>query len=234
MSWSGFLCKTCRKVVAKMKSGLKELENRVLALEMERDGMTAKMGETAAKVDKCEGEIKGVETGLKKAKEDVKNEVKNDLKEIENRSENVVIYGLEESEEEDGSERKREDLKKMRDLMKEIEVEENEVDLKAFRAGKKRDDGKPRPMIVTITEAETRHKVLANARKLATKDEAWKKVYVAPDMTFQQREEARKMEAALRAEADEKNQALDEGKLGKWIVVGPRGRRWLKWLEEKK
>jgi hypothetical protein len=51
---------------------------------------------------------------------------KNDSEEIEDRSENVVIYEGE-SEDEDGGDGKTEDLTKMSDL-KEIEVEENEVE----------------------------------------------------------------------------------------------------------
>ena len=216
-----------------MKAGMKELENRVLALEMERDGLVAKVGEMVAKVEKCEKEIQGVENNLERTKEDVKTEVKNDLKEIGERSDKVAIYGLKESEAEEGEGRKKEDLKMMRELMKQIEVEEKEVDLKAYRAGKKRDDGKPRPLIVTIADTETRERTLSNAKRLARGGETWRKVFVVPDLTYQQREEARKMEEKLKAEAEEKNRNPEEGKEGKWIVVGPRGRRRLKWVEEK-
>ena len=108
--WSGFICKTCRKVVTKIKTGMKDLENRVLALEMERDGLVAKVEAMEAKVGKCEGGIKVVEGDLVKAKEEVKKEVKNDLREMEERSERVVVYGMEEGTSEDGNVRKEEDF----------------------------------------------------------------------------------------------------------------------------
>ena len=53
-------------------------------------------------------------------------------------------------------------------------------------------------------------------------------------MTWQQREEEKKREKQLRDEAEEKNEmAKKDGKKGKWIVVGKRGRRRLIWVEEK-
>ena len=233
--WSGFICKTCRKVVTKIKTGMKDLENRVLALEIERDGLVAKVEAMEAKVGKCEGGIKVVEGDLVKAKEEVKKEVKNDLREMEERSEKVVVYGLEEGMSEDGNVRKEEDLTKMKDLMKESELEGNGQEMKVFRARKKRDDGKPRPMVVTISDAETREKILSNARRLAKKGDEWKKVFVAPDMTWEQREEAKKQETKLREEAAQKNgEEKDKEKPGKWIVVGQRGRRRIVWVAVEK
>jgi hypothetical protein len=131
----------------------------VLALEIERDMLMARVDAIEAKVGVCEGGMKTVAKDLEKAKE----EVKDDLKQIEERSENVVVYGLEEMESEDRNERKEEDLKKMKELMKEIGVENNDLELKAYRAGKRREDKRPRPMIVTIPDAETKEKTLANA-----------------------------------------------------------------------
>ena len=119
--------------------------------------------------------------------------------------------------------------------MKEIEMTDKDVVMMAFRAGKKREEGKPRPMIVKIQDGETRERVLANARKLAKKGEEWKRVYVAADMTWQQREEAKKQESDLREEAAQKNLKLQEEKNpGKWILVGPRGKRRIMWVAAEK
>ena len=62
-----------------------------------------------------------------------------------------------------------------------------------FRAGKKKDDGKPRPMVVRIEEEEMRERILSNARKLA-KTEKWRRVFVVLDMTWEQREDEKKKE----------------------------------------
>ena len=70
-----------------------------------------------------------------------------------------------------------------------------------FRSGKKPEgeEARPRPLIVKIKDDETREKVLKDARNLSRK-EGWKKVFVAPDLTYEQREEARKIERELRSE----------------------------------
>ena len=66
-------------------------------------------------------------------------------------------------------------------------MEERETEVK-FRAGKQKEDGKPRPLILTVKNAEKRERFLDNGRKLARK-EGWKKVFVAPDLTSRQRRE---------------------------------------------
>ena len=176
---------------------------------------------------------KSIESEMQKAKKEVKGEMESERKEREERSENVVVYGMEESVEEDAEKRKDDDKKKMAELAAEIGVEvQGEVEVK-FRAGKKRDDGKPRPMIVKIADEETRQKIMANAKRLARK-EGWKTVFVSPDLTWQQREEAREEERKARLEAEAKTEeAKNEGRKGKYVVVGPRGKRRVVWREER-
>ena len=145
-----------------------------------------------------------------------------------------MVYGLPESEEEEAEARKEHDRAKMSELAEEIGVElEGGVEIR-FRAGRKKEDGKPRPMIVKINSEETRQRLLSNARKLARKEE-WRKVFGENDLTWQQREEARQEEKRLREEADRKTEeAKNEGRgAGRFVVVGPRGRRRVVWREEK-
>lgn len=56
-----------------------------------------------------------------------------------------------------------------------------------------------------------------------------------PDLTRRQRDEANKKEKKLREEAEEKTEAAkNDGKKGKFIVVGQRGSsRRVVWREEK-
>ena len=75
-------------------------------------------------------------------------------------------------------------------------VEEIGVEIKGkmevkFRAGKKVEGGKPRPLIVRFEDDETREQLLTHARRLARKEE-WRNVFVSPDLTWKQREEVRK------------------------------------------
>ena len=104
-----------------------------------------------------------------------------------------------------------------------------------YRAGKKNEgaEAKPRPLIVRIVDEETREKVLRDARKLRNV-EGWNRVFVSPDLTWQQREEGKKIEKKLKEEAEKKTEeAVKDGKKGKFIVVGPRGRRRTVWTEER-
>ena len=230
---SSFLCKTCRKVVLKVQKGQKEMEAKVKNMEKEIVDLKAEMKEMHKRMDQYEGGMKNVESGLEKAKQEVKEEVKTELREKEERSENMVIYGLKESDKTDSKERIREDEEAVKKIwnMVEVKIEEGETEVR-FRAGKKREDGKPRPLIVKFKEEETKEKVLSGARKLARKDE-WKNVFLAQDLTAKQREEDRKKEEERKREAEEKTaKAREEGKEGKWIVVGKRGRRKVVWKEE--
>ena len=184
--------------------------------------------------DKVAGMEREMEAGMAKAKKEFKNEMEAERKDREERSENVVVYGLAESEEEEAERRKEDDKKKMLELVKEIGVEvKGEMEVK-FRAGKKKEDGRPRPMIVRVDDGETRQMILANARRLARKED-WKRVFVSPDLTWQQREEAREEETKLRLEAERKTEeAKNEGRGGgKFVLMGPRGKRRMVWREER-
>ena len=109
-----------------------------------------------------------------------------------------------------------------------------------FRAGRLREvegeeeESKPRPMVVRIEDDETRQRLLQNARKLA-REEEWRKVFLSPDLTWQQREEARQEEKRLREEAERKTEEAKNGgrEGGRYVVVGPRGRRRIVWREER-
>ena len=143
-----------------------------------------------------------------------------------------MVYGLAEAEDEEAERRKEHDKAKMEALADEIGVSlEGEVEVR-FRAGRKREDGKPRPMIVRIEREETRQRLLSNARKLARKEE-WRSVFLSHDLTWKQREEARMEEKKLREEADRKTQEAKNGGRGggRYIVVGQRGRRRVVWKE---
>ena len=84
---------------------------------------------------------------------------------------------------------------------------------------------------MTIEDDDTREGILANARRLAGKND-WARVFVARDLTWKQREEIRREEKKLKEEAEAKTkEENDKGKEGKCIVVGQRGRRWLKWIK---
>ena len=202
-------------------------------IEKENGALRLEMDTLKAKVSQLEGGVKLVESGLEKAKEEVREEVKSELEEKEARSENIVIFGMKESVKDEAKERVKEDETKVKELWKQLEVtmEEGETEVK-FRAGKKREDGKPQPLVVKISNMEKKERVLDGARKLKRKD-GWQEVFLAPDLTPKQQVEDKKKEEERKAEAEQKTrEAVVEGRKGKYIVVGRRGRRRIVWKEE--
>ena len=114
-----------------------------------------------------------------------------------------------------------------------VELAPNEFEIR-FRAGKRREEegARPRPLIVKIGNEEKREKLRRNARFLSRSEE-WKSVFISEDLTWQQREEARKQERECWEEADRKTEtAKNEGKRGRYRVVGPRGKRRVVYVEE--
>ena len=117
---------------------------------------------------------KEIETGMEKAKKEVREEMSTELKAREERSENIVVYGIAESQREEAEERKEEDRKWVLEMAEAIGVGiTGEIQVK-FHAGKKTEgEEKPRPMVVRIADDDTRQRILENARRLARKEE-WK------------------------------------------------------------
>ena len=242
--YSAFLCQVCRKVVAKFNKTVKQLEEKVddltkrlLGLEREKEDLGRRVEKMEAKTSKVEESLVGVEkevvSGMEKAKEEVKRDMTKEMAEREERSANVVFYGVAESQEEDAEKRSMEEKEKVEEVVRKIGVEiRGEVEVK-FRAGRKSEepDAKPRPLIVKITDDEKREKIFRDARVLSRIPE-YRRVFVSQDLTWAQREEVRKVERELREEADKKTkEAVESGKKGKFILVGQRGRRRMVWTD---
>ena len=84
---------------------------------------------------------------------------------------------------------------------------------------------KPRPLLVRIEDEEKRARLVANARKLGS-TQKWKKVFINRDLTWAQRDEARKSDAKAREDAERKSEeAKKEGRPVKYIAVGPWGKK---------
>ena len=242
---SGYLCVCCIKLTQKINRSFveydkkfAEYDERIKDVEMENKVLKEKVLRLEGKTEEASDGLvrmeKELESGMEKAKNEVKEDVSNEMKEQEERNANVVIYGVEESKEEREEKRKEGDEKVVRELAAAIGVDDVGRMERKFRAGKKDETtGKPRPMVVRIEDPEVRERILDNARKLNRTD-SWKRVFISRDLTWKQREDAKKQEKQLRDEADQKNEAeKDEEKNGKWIVVGPRGRRRMAWAKER-
>ena len=236
---SSFLCVVCRKVTGMLNHSMKEMDSRMEQMEtklqtaeLERKVLAEKVKNMESKnrqvdenVQKMEGEVA---SGMEKAKEEVKDEMRDEMKKREEKKDNIVIYGVKESEETEGPKRKEEDESMVKKMATAIDVNVEGKIKGSYRAGKDH----PRPLVVTIEDDETREKILANARRMSGKDE-WKKVFVAHDLTWRQREEARKEEKKLKDDAEKRTKEENaRGRMGKFVVVGQRGRRWTKWITD--
>ena len=242
---SAFLCVICRKLAAKLNRSFQEveirmrvIEDQLKAAELERDALKEKVGRMENKTDQVKDKVidieKEIEAGMEKAKAEMSQGMAKEMRDREGKISGIAIYGLKESEKETSEEQAVEDGEKAKAMIAAIEVEPQGLIEVKYRAGRRnRENDRPRPLIVKVEDDETREKILDNARRLARK-EGWKEVYVSPDMTPMQREGSRKEEEKLRAEAETKNEeAKKEDKKGKWVVVGRRGKRWIKWWEER-
>lgn len=228
--YSAFFCKCCRKAMSKMNHCIKELKEeveslktKVEAMEKEKEKVSQRVNKVEKRAEKVKEDLEGVEremvNGMEKAKEEAKKEMKVELKREEKASTNIAVYGIKEPANEE--ERKKEEREKIEELARVLEVElEGEVEVQ-YRAGKKPEEGgKPRPLIVKVADDETRARILSSGRKLSRVD-GWKNVFVAPDSTFEQREERRKNEKALRDDAAKRTAEAKEAKKEvEWIVVG--------------
>ena len=83
---------------------------------------------------------------------------------------------------------------------------------KTFRVGK-REDGKPRLLIVTLANLEDKMEILRSTATLRNSD--WNRVYITPDLTWKEREKGRQLRAELtrRREAGEDNIHIRQGRI---------------------
>ena len=232
--YSAFFCKCCRKANAKMKEEMKEmreaikqLERRIEGLEGEKYVVAKRVGKVEKRADKVKEDLEGVEreivSGMEKAMEEAKKEMKVEMWRDENNSEKIVIYGLKESDkEEKGAEWREEEKGKVKEMARVMEVAlEGGVEVE-FRAGRKVEEegARPRPLIIRIANDEARAKMLRNSGRLSRVDD-WKRVFVAPEMSKDQREAAKQEEKARKGEAARLTQeAKDEERAVRYIVVG--------------
>ena len=260
---SNFFCPNCRNFIPNMNGSIQDLLEKFIALESRVNAAEARANAAEAKANAAELELqqlraeidrmkngaetvkdkivimeKEIENGMEQAKQEVKEEMTVEMRAREEKAANIVIYGAKESGKNSAAERAADDVEFVKDLAETLEIEiAGEVEAK-FRAGKKPEGaeaGRPRPLIVRISDDETRENILRKARFLGRSDD-WKNVYVGLDLTRKDRDEARKKEEKMKEEAKKKTE--EEAKNGtrtggRYVVGGMRGReRWLAWRVE--
>ena len=118
--------------------------------------------------------------------------IQSEKEEQEKRKRNLVVSNMPESEAQTGEDRKKEDITKLTDIIK----EELRIHVKvqnAFRAGKKQEN-RPRLLIVTLESEACKWDVLKAARLLRESDnETVRNMYINKDMTVQERDQNKKL-----------------------------------------
>jgi len=128
----------------------------------------------------------------------------------EKRAKNIVIYGVPESNQEKKEE---EDKQKICNIFKEMEV--NSSNIKFIKRLRSRDETKPGPILVGLSDTSERNPVLIAARKLRIKNDM-KNIYVSPDMTEAQRLE----DYQLRKKRNELNNSRKENEPFRYAIRG--------------
>ena len=132
--------------------------------------------------------IEEIKTEIKASLQD---EVRKEIREIEDqktRVMNLIIFNLPESSHQSGPSRKIHDIKKIKELCTQIDVEE--IDIKdAFRIGNP-DPKKTRPLKIILNNKQHRKNILDNVHKIKYLPEqlGLKKCICVKDLTIRQRE----------------------------------------------
>ena len=77
--------------------------------------------------------------------------------------------------------------------------------VRSFRVGK-RDEGKPRLLIMTLTNLSDKVEILRSATSL--RDSKWNNVFISPDLTWKEREKGRLLLKELARHRDEGEQHI--------------------------
>ena len=111
------------------------------------------------------------------------------------RKNNVIVYGIQESEEKEAEKRIHHDTQIMEKIAETLEIDGTKLK-KLTRLGKREtiegkgdDEIRPRPLKVVLDDEQSKNELLKRARYLKTTK--FRNVYIVPDMTTKEREQRR-------------------------------------------
>lgn len=131
----------------------------------------------------------------------------------ERRKSNLIIYGLPEPNGSTPAERRSNDDTNVCGLIKsEFNIDNIEIS-KSFRLGK-RNEGKNRPLLITLANNYARSRILRSAKNLR-KSSTYQNVYISPDLSPKERETNKllRQELRRRKESGEVNLIIKHGKI---------------------
>ena len=226
-----YFCKLkhCKDVSAAVLQQLGPMKTQI-------DDNTSRIDKIEDKIDKQNHEFKKIvkdeisnidsagltDEKLSDIRGEIKKEVKKEMKEEgeerddrTSRSKNVIFYNIKESEKDNFTDRKQEDLDVIkRVITKKLEVLDCEIDY-VLRLGIFNDE-KPRPILVQLKTVSMKWAILKNSSKLKNINKSGP-IFVTPDRTKKEREENTKLwnELKRRKDGGEDDLIIKQGKIVK-------------------
>ena len=216
-------CKKCNGSVAKIFSKLAQIELKQKETDKKVDQINSKVDQLKVSVDKNTKSVVEVENNVESVVDYKIEQLQKEQSDRERRRRNLIIHGVEESLDEDSTVRKEQDRECVDNLFRELNFEDVVID-KMGRLGDptKTDENngdvkKSRPLRVQLKNVEQKEAILKVAPSLKQKNSKWRKFYIKPDLTVQERK--LKKELWSRREKGETDWVIRNGHLVKKTVT---------------
>ena len=201
-----------RSEVTGVRTEVTNLSQVIEAVGSRIDRVEQKSLEIAKRCEELDGSIADAKTATFK-----------ELNEIEGKRHNLVFFGIPESVgSKEGSARDH-DVKAIDTIVELLTTGKKPFELK-FHIGKKQE--KPRPILIRMRNMKDKEDILSKAHTLKEHPE-WKKVFIKPDLTRNQRDFIQKLDEELASVAESRNAELKNGEDWKWAIRGQGAERHL-------
>jgi len=160
---------------------------------------------------------------LSKTVENIVNRHLGEDKDIETRRNNLILYRVPENNCKTQAEAKDQEMSFFERFCQDglqIDMKGDDV-AKIYRLGKK-EDGKCRPLLVGLKNAEKKLTVMQNLKKLKVATDNFKSISVAHDLTPTQRQQVKQL---IDQTKSQEATVSDDSENTKWIVVGQNSRK---------
>ena len=207
-------CKPCTSYAMGINHRVKQIEEKMTAMQHAMDSNSAAVKEVEHKVEKLDSVLKGKDDKMEKMVKDSEFNIYDEMREREARRLNVVFHGVGEKEHAEGDTGKDKaawDKKSCVNIFDALEIGLTEDDVKfCRRLGEKGEE--PRPLLAGFYTEVERSKLLRNASKL--EKTVFSNVNVCPDLTKKQRDEEKEMWK----EAEVRNEQMSEADKSKTCI----------------
>ena len=219
-------CKSCTTYAMGINHRVKQMEEKMEAMQHSMNANTAAVKEVEHKVERLDSAIQKKDEAVEKIVKKSELSIYDEMRERESRRLNVVFHGIGEKERvegDTGKDRAAWDKKSCGNILEALNLDMTEEAVKfCRRLGEKGEE--PRPLLAGFYTEMERSKLLRNANKL--EKTVFSNVNVSADLTKKQRDEEKEMWK----EAESRNEKLteeDKSKNLQWLVVGARGEKRL-------